>query len=145
MYIELDKFLANWKEQLLKWYEGMKLEYRETPSTKKMLAKFPELSKTDLTIIRERPLYKTENLSQSIQELLDKDFAQKRSRLIAKIESKLETEIEEVRLHCEKDGNFNGFIKDSKGNTVVVDTILAGGYNIQKLHYRVLVKGGKNK
>ena len=140
MYNELDVFLENWKKELLTWYEGMKIEYRKNPSTKKMLVKFPDLSKTDLTIIRERPVYKTENLSQSIQELLDKDFSQKRSRLIAKIESKLESEIEEVRLHCEKDGNFNGFIKDTKGNVVVVDSILAGGYNIQKLHYRVLVK-----
>lgn len=37
------------------------------------------------------------------------------------------------------DGSFNGTVVGENG-IVNIETILAGGYNIQKLHYRVLVK-----
>lgn len=37
-----------------------------------------------------------------------------------------------------EDGSFNGFIKGDKG-MAYIQTISAGGYNIQRFHYRVLV------
>lgn len=40
---------------------------------------------------------------------------------------------------CYKEGSFNGIVYGKLGN-VKVDSIYAGGYNIQRLHVRVLVK-----
>ena len=48
-------------------------------------------------------------------------------------------EIEDVSdLHIGYDGRINGVVIGSEGNAKI-ETITAGGYNIQILHYRVLV------
>lgn len=47
-------------------------------------------------------------------------------------------EIKEAHLHIGDNGEINGFVQGTK-NAVRVTTISAGGYNIQRFHYRVLV------
>lgn len=58
--------------------------------------------------------------------------------LISRITSKV-GEITDLK-HIEFNGNaLNGFVTGERGKCQI-ETIIAGGYNIQKAHYRVLVK-----
>lgn len=73
----------------------------------------------------------------------EKTKAQKRNLKIAK--KMIEQEITEVISCIETNSNdgFNGsyVVNTNSGQkTIIINTIFAGGYNIQRAHYRVLVK-----
>lgn len=81
----------------------------------------------------------TETLDSFLEKLLDKEVANKKASLIKKIESKAGSIVNADNLYIGVDGSINGHVV---GNIkqVEVETIYAGGYNIQCLHYRILVK-----
>jgi len=74
-----------------------------------------------------------------IDTLLDKEVDRKREALITRVEKKAGRIIDASGLRVGDDGEINGRIKGEE-NTVNINTITAGGYNIQCLHYRLLVK-----
>ena len=73
-----------------------------------------------------------------LNEILDREVKAKKVHFISRIEKK-SGEIKEVNLNIGVDGSINGTVV---GNNATVDvySIVAGGYNIQRAHYRVLVK-----
>ena len=81
----------------------------------------------------------TETLDSFLEKFLDKEVEIKKANLIKKIEAKAGTIIDADKLYFGADGSINGYVT---GNIkqVEVETIYAGGYNVQCLHYRVLVK-----
>jgi len=67
-----------------------------------------------------------------------KDMERRKENLIFKIEKKV-GKIKDVSIRRNPNGGFDGKVKGDKGSAVV-ETIGAGGHNIQRFHYRTLVK-----
>ena len=96
-----------------------------------------------------------EELSKSFQNLLTKQIANEKSRNIEKetaeyFEMVRSQFIDEVSRYCAEiisvenavvgmDGSINAIIHATNGD-FYIRTIGAGGYNIQKFHYRVIIK-----
>lgn len=74
----------------------------------------------------------------TLNEFLDKQVKTKRKNFITRVESKV-GKIIDADLSIGFDGNLNGLVEGSKGKAYV-ETVAAGGYNVQSYHYRVLVK-----
>jgi hypothetical protein len=74
----------------------------------------------------------------AIHKKVSKEAANKKKILLSRIEAAVGT-IENSDLYIGHNGEINGTVFGSKANATV-QTIYAGGYNIQRLHYRVLVK-----
>lgn len=75
---------------------------------------------------------------EKLNKLLDKDVESKYKDFIARIAEKAGNIQDATGLSVAGNGVVNGIVVGDE-HTVRVETILAGGYNIQCLHYRVLV------
>lgn len=73
-----------------------------------------------------------------LNNILDRDIESKYKHIIAKVKKVCGEIIDASDLHIGDDGTINGLIKGTIGNGYV-ETIVAGGYNIQIAHYRVLI------
>lgn len=74
-----------------------------------------------------------------LEKVLNREVEAKKKTLINRIEKRAGKILDASSLYIGINGEINGSIKGDK-TTVQVQTIYAGGYNIQCLHYRVLVK-----
>ncbi len=81
----------------------------------------------------------TETLDSFLENVLNKEVANKKAALISKIKAKAGEIVDADKLYIGSDGNINGYVTGTI-KQVRIETILAGGYNVQCLHYRVLVK-----
>ena len=82
-------------------------------------------------------------LEVAINRELDLEVKNKRIDLYERCSAEVGVITDASDLKISNNGTINGIVKGEDGRAYV-ETILAGGYNIQCLHYRVLVKPVKN-
>jgi hypothetical protein len=162
----IDTFLEEWRKSSFNYYTDLFNAQRKLFDTKwKLMEKFnyfcvspktvfdpsyvdainalksfnANLTKSDLHILSSVSYdYNQKRGTQFLDNLLDKEVKLKKVQFIARIEKKAGN-IKDVNLTIGIDTSINGTVKGDKA-TVSVYSIMAGGYNIQKAHYRVLVK-----
>ena len=78
-----------------------------------------------------------------IRGIYEKDAQKRKAALLLKVQ-KLVGTITKADLYVGVDGGLNGFITGTEGKCSV-EAIYAGGYNIQCLHFRTLIKLVKEK
>jgi hypothetical protein len=142
-YKVIDEFLQAWKDSATAYYNNLLKEYMELYTLKKSKKEWAtSKNKSDLAVIAKVTcygIYDTEKVNQLLDEMLTKDVKSKKISLVSKVEKKAGKIIDATKLYVANDGNINGYIT-GEIKTVEVETILAGGHNVQCMHYRVLVK-----
>lgn len=153
----LDEFLNNWIKAGEEHYENVKKRYIEFIKTgnDKNAYKNAEMTKALFgnkqlgweagRLIRNAYYCNDlvcEEYTEYMRTVLVKEAVRKRAQLEAKITKEV-GKITNVNLLVGMDGSLNGYIEGELGKVTVI-TIDAGGYNIQRYHYRVLIKRVKN-
>lgn len=151
------EFLNEWKERAYKFYDEQcrefailrKRQYEETVAYQYGHTR-EEKREIEMKHRQERSAYsnKVQELtnhkkqcaySVELNKMLDREVKARYEDFVKRI-SKVVGEIEDTsHLFMGNNGAINGFVKGTQGSANV-ESILAGGYNIQCLHYRVLVK-----
>ncbi|OKP96835.1 hypothetical protein [Paenibacillus sp. P46E] len=133
----LDRFFSDWESETVQWYWWIKTIYHKNYKGFKEEIR-PQIGKTVANLIVSRNLLPRAGCGKSIQEMVEEDMENRKAKLVAKIKDKV-GEIIQLDLYCGEDGTPNGTVTGTEG-AVRITTIVAGGYNIQCAHYRVLVK-----
>jgi hypothetical protein len=127
----IDVFLEEFKQKEIAWFMAMKDLYFSDYAEFREQRRTGEISKTVALII-------TENSREGIIELIDREIVKRRYKLLQAINKKA-GEIVDAKLVMNPNGGFDGTVTGTDA-VVTISTIVAGGYNIQRAHYRTLVQ-----
>lgn len=157
----IDEFIKLWKVNALEYYTYKHNQYKALKDDKSPLSERDQsfLRTIGYANTKQAPNYyrqvaflrsnfgkdwKTQDIIKSslfeelITPLIEKEGAKKKADFIAKVNDKV-GKIHNGSLNWGVDNGIEGYLEGEKGN-FNVQTIYAGGYNIQRLHYRVLIK-----
>ena len=121
------------------YWESIKTKYAEMD--KVMLPYWENYDKPQKDMqefLKENQGYIIWNSKINLDQALDREVLSKKKTLFARLEKKAGNVLN-ANLNIGVNGEINGTITGDIA-TVKIETIYAGGHNIQCLHYRVLVK-----
>ena len=148
---EIKEFINQWKERARNYIPQAIEEYRTKKEEINKIYDFynqweereqkqRELAEEYPQYIRELAYgYSPKDRNERIEKLIEREAEAKEEKLIARVNKAVGTIVKAIELEVGYNGELNGYIKGENG-TCKIETIYAGGYNIQCLHYRVLVK-----
>ena len=145
----LEQFLLEYRERNIEYYIDRCNEYARTRYSDeyqamkyvdRLRALEEKFGKTVMKFVDYRGNDK--EIQKAIIKHVDRDVEGRRYNFIKACEKHVGTITDIGHLYISINGEINGRVYGEKG-TAVVETIGAGGYNIQRYHFRVLVKKEK--
>lgn len=160
----INEFLNEWKIKSHEYYDNIRKGYQEAKANQNPLDENEAIGlrmigynvKAGDSSYYRSVLYLRNNLGKNfrmhdaikanddyyhkfITKAINKEAENKEKKLIEQIKKKAGEIVDTGSLYIAQNGDINGVVKGTKAE-VSVNTISAGGYNIQRYHYRVLVK-----
>jgi hypothetical protein len=125
------EFLNDLYEQDVKWHAELKADYKEKGYKHYIqLVSKKQITKTVFDFAR--------MTEKDAKDLFKRDINIRYMRLVHKVSEKV-GEIQSINVRRNTNQQFDGLVTGTKGQAQLT-TVLAGGENIQRLHYRTLVK-----
>lgn len=153
----VNEFLSNWEKEANAYYllvikQGLELEdaHRRANEGKNMIESMSEWKSTVGAYWSENQKAKDmlmdscwrgdeETLKEHIAKVVNKERVRKEKALMDRVKKAIGKVVDTEYLKIGLTGELEGVIVGENGK-VSINTIFAGGYNIQRLHYRVLIK-----
>lgn len=138
----VEDFLTAWRKSAFEFYQDELKAFREMKAALKDL-KYSEskkkLSERFSASIFNYDQYSSAGFIEQLNKDLNNEVKCKRIELYRRCSAIVGVIGEATRLECGINGSINGVVVGDIGKARI-ETIFAGGHNIQVLHYRVLVK-----
>lgn len=137
---ELRVFLEGWKKDCREFYVGIATKLINGELTHKELKE--KLSGADynkITSLVYTIRFEGGKDTDKVLAFLNKEADKKEADFVAKVNKYVGNVLSCRGLHTSIDFGINGIVEGENGK-IKVETIVAGGYNIQRKHFRILVK-----
>ena len=144
---EIKDFINQWKVRAIDYYNNALVEYKKEKQELKYFnvwngdynKKMRELiEKYGKWVVGDLALRSPKDAEEQIIKNIERDAIAKEQMLIKRVNKAVGTIVKSITLNVGVNGELNVIIEGVNGKCKI-ETIYAGGYNIQCLHYRVLV------
>lgn len=144
---EIKDFINQWKVRAIDYYNNALVEYKKEKQELKYFnvwngdynKKMRELiEKYGKWVVGDLALRSPKDAEEQIIKNIERDAIAKEQMLIKRVNKAVGTIVKSITLNVGVNGELNGIIEGVNGKCKI-ETIYAGGYNIQCLHYRVLI------